>query len=488
MSVLEERAARINKLQEISKERGSAYPSSAKRTHTCYQCVIQFDELSANSVEVAVTGRIKAIRRHGGSLFLTIEDATSPLQAYIRKGDVADDEFMLAKEYLDLGDFLEVRGTLFRTKMGEKTVHARSARLLAKALLPLPEKWHGLSDVEVRYRKRYLDLIANPEVREVFRKRTLLISTIRKFFDARMFQEVETPILQPLAGGAAARPFVTHHNALDQDMFLRIAPELYLKRLIVGGYERVYEIARCFRNEGIDHSHNPEFTMLEAYVAYADYTDLMDLMEQLFRELVQTLFQDQKFIYEEHEISLVEPFQRLDYFGALSRATGISSNTLHDEHQLREECKSRGVPLNDTTSLAQMLDELTKKFVLPTLTQPTFIMDHPVVLSPLSKRINNNPEQVERFQLIIAGKELVNAFSELNDPLDQAARFQEQESQRKRGDEEAHRLDEDFITALEHGMPPTAGLGIGIDRLAALLTNSHSVKEVILFPTLRNQA
>lgn len=486
MAVLEERAVRIKKLQDISSKGLIAYPSKAERTHTCYQCIVQFDDLVTDCAVVSVVGRIKAIRRHGGSLFLTIEDSTSSLQAYIRKDDVSADEFVLAKEYLDLGDFLEVRGTLFRTKMGEKTVHASQIKLLCKALLPLPEKWHGLSDVEVRYRKRYLDLIANPSVREIFFKRTILIRTIRNFFDERMFHEVETPILQPLAGGAAARPFVTRHNALDQDMYLRIAPELYLKRLIVGGYERVYEIARCFRNEGIDHSHNPEFTMLEAYMAYADYLDLMNLVEELFRVLVQTLFGENHFPHENQIISSQEPFQRVDYFTALSKASGISLAILYDEHLLRKECKTSGIQLNDSSSLAQMLDELTKKFVLPTLIQPTFLMDHPVVLSPLSKRKMDNLQRVERFQLIVAGKELVNAFSELNDPIDQASRFEEQEAQRKGGDEEAHRTDEDFITALEHGMPPTAGLGMGIDRLAALFTNCHAVKEVILFPTLRS--
>ncbi|MBI2483636.1 lysine--tRNA ligase [Candidatus Uhrbacteria bacterium] len=487
MPVSEERTARINKLEQIYKSGRDAYPSKALRTHTCLQCITQFDDLVDKHEEISVVGRIKAIRRHGSSLFLTIEDATSPLQAYVRKGDVVEDDFLTMKETIDLGDFIEVHGTLFRTRMGEKTVHASRTRLLSKALLPLPEKWHGLSDVEVRYRKRYLDLIANTSIRDIFHKRTLLMSAIRKFFDARMFQEVETPILQPLAGGATARPFTTHHNALDQDMFLRIAPELYLKRLIVGGYERVYEVARCFRNEGIDHSHNPEFTMLEAYMAYADYLDLMDLMEELFRELVRALFHEDAFTYEDHTISMREPFGRLDYFQTLTQASDIPIDILHKEHELRVECGKRSIHLNDTTSLAQMLDELTKKYVLPLLIQPTFLMDHPVVLSPLSKRKITNPEQVERFQLIMAGKELVNAFSELNDPLDQASRFEEQDTRRRSGDEEAHRIDHDFITALEHGMPPTAGLGIGIDRLVAILTNSHSVKEVILFPTLRNQ-
>lgn len=487
MSVLEERDARINKLNEIKKRGLIPYPSDTQRTHTCQQCAIDFDDLVAAKLAVTVAGRIKTIRRHGGSIFLTIADATSPLQVYVRKDDVAPHEFTLAKEYLDLGDFLEVHGTMFRTKMGEKTVHASRSRLLSKSILPLPEKWHGLSDVEVRYRKRYLDLIANPSIRDIFQKRTLIIRSIRNFFDTRSFHEVETPILQPLAGGAAARPFATHHNALDQDMYLRIAPELYLKRLIVGGYERVYEIARCFRNEGIDHSHNPEFTMLEAYIAYADYTDLMALMEELFRELVQTLYSELRFTFEGHTIDVAESFKRIDYFEALSEASGIALPILRDEHALHEECKKRQISLNDTSSLAQMIDELTKKYVLPSLIQPTFLMDHPVVLSPLSKRKHTNPDQVERFQLIIAGKELVNAFSELNDPIDQAARFAEQESQRRRGDEEAHRTDEDFLMALEHGMPPTAGLGIGIDRLTALLANVHTVKEVILFPTLRNE-
>ncbi len=477
MSQTEERAFRIKKLESIRKLGINPYPSSSKRTHTCSECVVFFDEYVESQKTVSICGRVRMIRKHGGSIFLTIEDETAQFQMYVKKDAVAKNDFTITSELLDIGDFVQAEGTLFRTRLGEKTLHVGNISILTKALLPLPEKWHGLSDMETRYRKRYLDLIVNPSVRELFLKRSMLVKEMRSFFEEKGFMEVETPMLQSIAGGAMARPFVTHHNSLDQDMFLRIAPELHLKRLIVGGYEKVFEIGKNFRNEGIDHSHNPEFTELEAYMAYADYEELMDLIEELTVRLISKVKPDSS----PPEI----PFARISYLAALETYSGISQIILRNEDELRIEWNKSEFQNDTFVSYGTMLDQLTKTYVLPKMSDPTFLIDHPVVLSPLSKRKSDDPALVERFQLVMQGKEIVNAFSELNDPLDQKERFDEQEKNQVKGDQEAHPKDEDFIEALEHGMPPTAGLGIGIDRLVAILLGAHHLKEVILFPTLK---
>ncbi|MEK7122589.1 MAG: lysine--tRNA ligase, partial [Patescibacteria group bacterium] len=462
------------------------YPANVKRTHTLKECIHQFDKLLESKKSVSVVGRVRSIRRHGGSTFLVLEDASARGQVFVRRDTVGEDTYVLVKDLLDMGDFLQATGTLFNTKTGEKTIEAEELKIIAKALLPLPEQWHGLSDVEIRYRQSYLDLLANEEVREVFLKRSLIIKTIRTFFEDMKFVEVETPVLQPLAGGATARPFVTHHNALDQDMYLRIAPELYLKRLVVGGFERVFEFARCFRNEGIDHSHNPEFTMLEAYMAYADYRDLMEMMEALFSQLVSAVHGVDTIECNGKTVTFGGKFSRVTFHDALLEYAKVDIDTV-SEAVLIDASKKLGVHLEKNPTRAQLFDGLFKKCVVSSLVNPTFIIDYPTELSPLSKKMSGNPKYVERFQLIIAGMEVVNAFSELNDPQDQMERFLDQQKNKEKGDEEAHAVDTEYVSALEYGLPPTAGLGIGIDRLISLMTDKHSLKEVILFPTLRTK-
>lgn len=484
MPDIEERAFRIKKRDDLKASGIDPYPSKANRTHTIQECLGSFSDLCENKTGVILVGRIRSIRRHGGSTFLVIEDASEKMQLFIRKDTVGDEAYAIVKDSLDMGDFIEANGHLFLTKTEEKTLHVSSFRLLVKALLPLPEQWHGLSDVEIRFRQRYLDLLVNQDVKQVFLTRSAIIRFIRTFFESNGFVEVETPVLQPLAGGATARPFVTHHNALDQDMFLRIAPELYLKRLVVGGFERVFEFARCFRNEGIDFSHNPEFTILEAYMAYADYNELMRFVEELFVGLVGSLSDTERIVCNDRTVSFRKPFERIDFREALKKYAEADTQNLTDE-DLERILAKKGVRMNKNVTRAALLDQLFKKCVIPTIVDPTFIVDHPVELSPLAKRKATDPQTVERFQLVIAGVEVLNAFSELNDPQDQMERFLDQQKNREKGDEEAHQVDLDYVIALEYGLPPTAGLGIGIDRLCALLTNSHSLKEVILFPTLR---
>ncbi|MDO8571284.1 MAG: lysine--tRNA ligase [bacterium] len=485
MAISEEREFRVKKLNELTAKGVNAYPSDTQRTATCEQCVAHFDEWMGDKVIQTIVGRVKSIRLHGGSAFVTVEDGTGEFQLFLRKNIVGDDQYAILKENVDLGDFLESTGTFFVTKTEEKTMEAQSFRVISKALLPLPEKWHGLSDMETRYRQRYLDLIANPEVRAIFVRRSMIVQTMRHFFEDHAFLEVETPILQSIPGGATARPFVTHHNALDVDMYLRIAPELYLKRLVVGGFERVFEFSRCFRNEGIDHSHNPEFTQVEGYMAYADYHGIMDFIEKMFGGVVEALYKKNEIEYEGNTISFKAPFIRLSFRDAILKNSGVDIDTHLDATDLLREARDRGVDIETGASRAKIMDELFKEYVVKKTVNPTYVIDYPIELSPLAKKKADDPRYTERFQLVVAGIELVNGFSELNDPQDQRMRFEEQEKYREGGDEEAHRIDEDFITALEHGMPPTAGFGIGIDRLTALLTNSHNLKEVIFFPTLR---
>jgi lysyl-tRNA synthetase class 2 len=440
------------------------------------------DELTAAG-PVSVAGRVMALRHHGKTCFAHLQDRTGRVQLYAR-ADQLGDEFALFTS-LDLGDFIGVTGELFRTRTGELTVAVKTFAFLAKALRPLPEKWHGLKDVETRYRQRYVDLAVNPEVREIFRLRSRLVNGIRTFLDARGFLEVETPMMQPVPGGALARPFRTHHNALGLDLYLRIAPELYLKRLLVGGLERVYEINRNFRNEGISTQHNPEFTMLEFYQAYADYTDLMQLTEELFVELAETHLGRLDLRWGDHAVDLKPPWRRLPFFAGLSEALGVLVTPDTDIDVVARAARSRGIVLDDSGTASGLWKEVFERLVEPTLIAPTFVVDFPTELSPLAKRKRDDPRLVDRFELFVGRRELANAYSELNDPEEQLRRFQAQALEQARGDAEAHWLDEDYVRALEYGMPPAAGEGIGIDRLVMLFGDQTSIREVILFPHLR---
>lgn len=443
---------------------------------------------------VKIAGRIMAIRRMGKASFAHIMDHTGRIQIYLKKDEIGDayDAFKL----MDIGDIIGVEGFVFKTKTGEISVHTKNLKLLAKSLRPLPiakevideqgnkTVYDQFADKELRYRQRYLDLIVNPDVKEVFIKRTKIVSAIRKFLDGKGFYEVETPILQPLYGGAAARPFITHHNTLDIDLYLRIADELYLKRLIVGGFNGVYEIAKDFRNEGMDKSHNPEFTMLELYVSYKDYNWMMEFVEEMFEFICLDVFGTLKFKFEDNEIDFSRPWKRISMIEALQNKAGINVVTATTE-ELQKIAKKFGVDLTAVHGKGKIVDELFSITVEPELIQPTFVVDYPIELSPLAKKHRNKDGVVERFEGYVVGREICNAFSELNDPIDQRKRFEDQVRMKEEGDEEAHQIDEDFIRALEYGMPPTAGLGVGIDRLTMLLTNQTSIRDVIFFPQMK---
>jgi lysyl-tRNA synthetase class 2 len=450
-------------------------------------------ELDAERVDTVTSGRILAIRSFGKANFLVLSDGKARIQVYIRQDSLAPLDFRVFK-LLDLGDFVGVGGHLFRTKTHELTIWASALTFLAKCLIPLPEKWHGLQDIELRYRQRYLDLAVNAESRQVFEVRARVVAAIRAFLDARGFLEVETPMMQPIAGGALARPFVTHHNALDLDLFLRIAPELYLKRLLVGGIERVYEINRNFRNEGISTQHNPEFTMLEFYQAYSDYQALMDMTEEMLATVARQATGQDEATFGEHVISFRPPYARLSLRRAAadeaSRRLGVavSETDLRDQARALDVARRLGVALEGRAGPGQIAMTIFEELLERSLIQPTFVFDFPTEVSPLSKQKPDDPETVERFELYAGGFELANAFSELNDPAEQRRRFEQQLSERARGDQEAHAMDDDYIRALEFGMPPAGGEGVGIDRLVMVLTNRRSIRDVILFPLLRPQA
>ncbi len=445
-------------------------------------------DMNPEDVEVSVAGRVITLRPMGKALFAHLQDATGKLQIYLRQDIVGEDSFKDFEELVDPGDILGVRGRLFRTNTGELTVEVKEWFLLAKSLHPLPEKWHGLKDVEVRYRQRYLDLIANEHARKVFFLRSRLISEIRRFLDSKGFLEVETPILQPIASGANAKPFITYHNYLEQNLYLRIAPELYLKRLIVGGINRVYELGKNFRNEGVDTTHNPEFTMLEFYCAYWDYKDLMVFTEELFSYLLNQLVGGLRITYQGKGLDFTPPFKRYRYFELLEEKTGKDKDFfLRDVEGLRKLAKEVGVPKAETLTHAKLIDKVFDLLVEDELWRPCFVIDFPKLLSPLAKTHREDPDLVERFELFVAGKEIANAYTELNDPVEQRERFLEQLKEKEMGDEEAMAMDDDFIRALEYGMPPTAGEGIGIDRLVMLLADVDSIREVILFPALRQK-
>lgn len=475
MSLEEIRKNKIEKLELLRKAGVNPYPEKSWRTHEIAQALENFDKFSEDKDRLVLAGRVMAYREHGASAFLDLEDATGKIQLYLKKDVVGDFDFDLFLKTIDTGDIFEASGFLMKTKKEERTLEVEKYRILAKALLPLPEKWHGLQDVEERYRKRYLDFIFNPEVKKKIESRTAVVREIRQILDGNDFLEVETPVLQTLAGGAVAQPFQTHLNTLNLDLYLRIAPELYLKRLLVGGFERVYEFARNFRNEGMDRDHNPEFTMLEFYAAYWDYEKLMSFLEKMMEQVGERIGS---------AVNLRGPYPRITFNDLFQKYTDINYDEA-DEDTLIKKAKDLEIKIAKTMTKGNMADEIYKKVARPKIIEPTFVINHPLELSPLSKKMEKDPEHVSRFQLVIDGTEVMNGFSELNDPLDQRERFEEQEKAAKHGNKEAHRFDEDFVEALEYGMPPAAGVGIGIDRLTALLTSTHSIREIIAFPLMK---
>ena len=480
-------ALRKEKLERLRSRGIDPYPARFRRTHSAGDAVAVLGDGDSSPDTVTVAGRVTAIRQMGKATFVDLRDGSGRIQTYLKRDAIGEQAYETLLHDIDLGDFLGVTGTLFRTKTGEPTVQAQAFTVLAKALRPPPEKWHGLQDVEVRYRQRYLDLAAGPDVRETFLTRSRAISAIRRFLDGRGFVEVETPVLQGTAGGAAARPFVTHHNTLDRDFYLRIALELHLKRLIVGGFDKVYEIGRVFRNEGVSTRYNPEFTMLETYEAYADYTDAMTMVEEMIAQVARDVLGTTTVPWGDSVLDLTPPWERLPLRDAIREHTGVDFEAHTGVESMREAVAGCGIAINEAWGRGKLIDELMSAAVQPKLTQPTFLLDYPVELSPLAKRKPDNPGLVERFELFTAGMEIANAYSELNDPVDQRERFVEQARLRAAGDEEAEVADEDFLVALEHGLPPTAGLGVGIDRLVMALTGNTSIREVILFPALRER-
>ncbi len=479
---------RQEKMAKLKAKGIDLFPYVFLKTHSVDEIIAQFgsksrEELETEKIKVKVPGRIMTIRRMGRATFFHIANSQSRLQAYIRQDVVGPEAYEIFDLY-DIGDIVGLEGTLFRTKTGELTVLVENFKLLAKCFHPLPEKWHGLQDVELRYRRRYLDLIMNPEVAQIFLLRSKMIALMRKFFDERGYIEVETPMMHPIPGGAAARPFKTFHNALGLELYLRIAPELYLKRLVIGGIEKVYEINRNFRNEGISSEHNPEFTMLEFYQAYSDYYDMLDLTEELLVYLCENLLGRDELTYGDQIISFRRPFRRIKFREALLQYSGLSPSRFDRPEEIISFARNFS-PEKEAITYGKALDIVFDKCVKPHLIQPTFVLNPPREISPLAKASRDNPEEAERFELIIAGMEIANAFTELNDPADQLARFEQQLEARKKGDEEAHWLDLDYIQALEYGLPPTGGEGIGIDRLTMIFTNRRSIREVILFPLLR---
>jgi len=482
-SYFDEFEIRLKRLHNIINNKVDPYPAKAVEKFTTSSILSEFKKFGSKKISTA--GRIRSIRLHGGSCFMHLEDASGQIQLYFKKDVVGQNQYGFLTNSLDVGDFLQVSGQTYVTQRGEKSILVKDFKLLTKSLLPLPEKWHGLQDVETRFRRRYLDLIANPAVREIFVKRSRIIQFLRDYFLKEGFLEVDTPVLQAVASGAIAKPFKTYHNALQSDLYLRIAPEIYLKELIIGGFDKVFEVARCFRNEGIDYTHNPEFTQIEMYWAYQDYQFLMDFTEKLLDQLTKNICGSTVVDYDNQKIDFHGPYPRIDFRKALIEAAGIDLDE-HNTATLLKTAKSKGLKVEKFWDKGKLADELFKKFVRPRMVQPAYIINHPIELSPLAKKIVDRPGYVERFQLIVAGKiELINAFSELNDPLDQESRFKAQLELSRKGNEEIMGKDDEFVEALKYGMPPTAGWGLGIDRLTNLLTNTHNIKEVIFFPTLK---
>ncbi|MGD8238649.1 MAG: lysine--tRNA ligase [Armatimonadota bacterium] len=468
----------------VLKERGQDPFETTRydRTHCADEIRANFDRLDGSTVRIA--GRLLEVRDHGKVRFADLVDGSGSVQLYARKNDLGDEAFAAFTD-MDRGDIVGVTGRAFRTRAGEVTVAVEQFQLLAKALRPLPKRWHGLRDVELRSRQRYADLLANPESRELFVKRSEAISAVRRLMDDRGYIEVETPMMHPIPGGALARPFVTHHNTLDMALYMRIAPELYLKRLIVGGLEKVYEIGRVFRNEGISPRHNPEYTLLESYEAYADYEDMMTLVEAIINCMAEVVCGGPKFVFRGEEIDVTPPWPRVQFMEAITDRTGVDMSQATDDESARELAAGLEIDLEQRPTLPQILDGLFDRYIVHEIMQPTFVVDYPTIISPLAKRKPGAPRLAERFEPIIGRMEMGNAFSELNDPDDQRERFLEQARMHAAGDEEAHRMDEDYIRALEYGMPPTGGIGLGMDRLLMLMTDAENLREVILFPLLR---
>ncbi|MDP2859570.1 MAG: lysine--tRNA ligase [Bacillota bacterium] len=476
------RAVRLEKLDKLRQMGVDPYGTRFDRS-TCAQAIREgFDSLEGS--EVGIAGRIMALRHHGKASFADLQDQSGRIQVYVRLDDVGEFQYQVY-ELLDVGDIVGVKGTVFKTRRGEISVHVARIVLLSKSLRPLPEKWHGLKDVDLRYRQRYLDLVTNPDVMETFLVRSKIVRAMRNYLDARGFYEVETPTMQSIAGGTTARPFVTHHNALDIDLYLRIATELHLKRLVVGGFEKVYEIGRIFRNEGISTKHNPEFTSIELYQAYADYHDIMRLTEDMVFNIAREVLGTSTITYQGHTVDLTPPWPRIRLLDAIEQKCGVDMSSIETDDEAKQVAGRLGLKMDKVVTRATIVDKALETFVEPTLISPTFLVDYPVEVSPLARRDKDDPRFVHRFEAFAASMEFANAFSELNDPMDQMSRFVQQASERIKGDDEAHVMDEEYVMALEYGMPPTGGLGIGIDRLTMLLTDKASIRDVILFPLMR---
>lgn len=480
----EQMQVRIDKMHKIEEHGWKPFGYRFLYTHRAADIAAQFDELSEKETEVKMAGRIMAIRGHGKTCFMDMQDKTGRIQVYVRKDVIGEENYALIK-LMDIGDTVGITGTAFRTHMGELSIKANSVEMLSKSLRPLPEKWHGLKDVETRYRQRYVDLIVNPEVRDTFVKRSQIIRSVREVLDSHDFLEVETPILNTIAGGAAARPFISYHNALDMQVYMRIAPELYLKRLIVGGMDRVYEMGRVFRNEGIDNRHNPEFTSVEIYQAFADYRDMMDLTEEVVVKTAEKVLGTTTINYEGTTIELASPWKRMSMIEAVKEYSGNDFTNVTDLEEARAIAKELNVAVEPSFGIGKIINACFEEYVEDKLIQPTFITGHPKEISPLAKSNPENPEITDRFEAYIYGREICNGFTELNDPIDQKERFLKQVEERANGDEEANMMDEDFVNALEYGLPPTGGLGIGIDRLVMFLTNSSTIRDVLFFPTMK---
>ncbi len=478
------RDARLDKLRNLTSEGIDPYPAKSNRTHMIIQAVDDFDGISSSEKKISIAGRIKTIRAHGGLLFMNLEDKSGTFQLFFKRDEIGKENYDFINN-LDIGDFLEAEGTLFLTKKGEKTLNVKGYKILTKSLLPLPEKWHGLQNEEIRYRKRYLDLIMNKDVKRLFEKRSEFVNHIREFLNSNDYIEVETPVLENIPGGADAEPFITHHNKLDIDLYLRISLELHLKRLMVGGFEKIYEIGRVFRNEGISPQHLQEFTMLEFYWAYADYEDLMKFVETFYTEIIKKTFGTLEIKYQGKILDFNTPWPKFDYREIIIKESGIDIDKYPTKEDMQNISKERGIKIDLKAGRGRLIDQLYKKLVRPKLYQPCFLINHPLDISPLAKKKDDDRNKVQRFQVLIAGAEIGNGFSELNDPIDQRDRFEAQAKLREEGDAEAQMMDEDFIEALSYGMPPTAGFGVGIDRFLTVLMDQDNIRDVVFFPMMK---
>ena len=476
--------ARLDKLEKIKEAGINPYPSKCERTHLIKQTLDNFDDFSKSEKEIILAGRIRMIRAHGGLTFANIEDQDGQIQLFFKRDETGKEKYEMLKN-LDIGDFIEVKGVLFTTKRGEQTLNVKDCKILTKSLLPLPEKWYGLQDEEIRYRKRYLDLIMNKDIRSLFIKRMEFINNIREYLNNNGYFEVETPVLEDIPGGADAEPFLTHHNKLDIDLYLRISLELHLKRLVVGGFEKIYEIGKVFRNEGISTQHLQEFTMLEFYWAYADYEELMKFTESFYTAIIKKTFGTLEIEHQGQVLNFKAPWPRIDFRKVVLQKSGVDIDKYPTKKDMQEVLKEKGIKVDPKDGRGRLIDQLYKKLVRPELIQPSFLINHPLDISPLAKKKDNDQTKTQRFQVLIATAEVGNAFSELNDPIDQRERFEAQDKLRAEGDEEAQMMDEDFVEALEYGMPPTAGFGVGIDRLFMILTNQENIKDTVFFPMMR---